>query len=109
MGIVPSPDRPRHTAPRRLRPIAGARSIGDGFFEVAVQPGAYAADVSAALDAVPFDAVFVEVYDDIDTVLIFKPAPHAPPAAVTATSPAAPAAPGRPAKRADAHPELVAA
>jgi hypothetical protein len=33
--------------------------------------------VSAALDAIPFDATFVEVYDDADTVLIFK---HAPPA-----------------------------
>jgi uncharacterized repeat protein (TIGR03917 family) len=52
--------------------MAGARSVGDGFFEIAVQPGACAADVSAALDAIPFDATFVEFYDDIDKILIFE-------------------------------------
>jgi hypothetical protein len=42
------------------------RTRGDGFFEIAVQPGAYAADVVAAIQAIPFDATFVEVHDDLD-------------------------------------------
>jgi uncharacterized repeat protein (TIGR03917 family) len=75
MHILTSPGEPGHPAPRRLLPIAGARSVGDGIFEIAVQPGAVAADVSAALDAIPYDAAFVEVYDDADTVLIFRQAP----------------------------------
>jgi uncharacterized repeat protein (TIGR03917 family) len=91
MCIVTSPDAPRHPAPRGLRPIAGARSIGDGLYEIAVQPGAYAADVVAALDAIPFDATFVEVYRDVDTVLIFNRVP--PAAAVAAASSRPPAAP----------------
>jgi uncharacterized repeat protein (TIGR03917 family) len=69
--------------PRGIHPIAGARSIGDGYFEIVVQPGAVAGDVVVALDAIPFDAAFVEVHDDIDTVLIFT---YAPPAAVAARS-----------------------
>jgi uncharacterized repeat protein (TIGR03917 family) len=89
MRILTHPGEPRHSAPRRLLPIAGARSVGDGWFEIAVQPGAAAADVSAALDAIPYDAAFVEVYDDADTVLIFR---QAPPAAV----PARPRTPVRP-------------
>jgi uncharacterized repeat protein (TIGR03917 family) len=94
MCIVASPDEPRHPAPRELRPIAGARSIGDGFYEIVVQSGAVAADVVVALDAIPLDAAFVEVHDDIDTVLIFK---HAPPAAPVAACAGAPDAPRRPA------------
>jgi hypothetical protein len=43
MAIVQPPRSPRHPAPRELRPIAGARGIGDGYFEIAVQPGADAA------------------------------------------------------------------
>jgi uncharacterized repeat protein (TIGR03917 family) len=71
--------------------MAGARGIGDGYFEIAVQPGACAADVSAALDAIPLDAAYVEVCDDADTVLIFK---CAPPAAVPARpAPAVPVLP----------------
>jgi uncharacterized repeat protein (TIGR03917 family) len=77
--------------------MAGARSIGDGYFEIAVQPGACAADVSAALDAIPFDATYVEVYDDADTILIFKHAPPAPPAAAAVPARPAPAAPALPA------------
>jgi uncharacterized repeat protein (TIGR03917 family) len=77
--------------------MAGARGIGDGFYEIAVQPGAYAADVSAALAAIPFDAVFVEVHDDVDTVLLFE---HVEPGAAAAGS----RAPMRP-----ANPDLVAA
>jgi uncharacterized repeat protein (TIGR03917 family) len=108
MSIVPSPGGIPRRAPRELHPMAGARSIGDGFFEIAVQPGAVAADVSAALDAIPYDATFVEVYDDADTVLIFE---HVPPAAVAATArPADPPALARPAEQAAATPrELVAA
>jgi uncharacterized repeat protein (TIGR03917 family) len=90
MAIVASPDEPRHPAPHGIHPIAGARRIGDGFYEIAVQPGAYVADVVVALDAIPFDATFVEVCDDIDTVLIFK---HSPPAASAAAHPCTPDAP----------------
>jgi uncharacterized repeat protein (TIGR03917 family) len=94
MDIVAPSHEPRHSAPRELRPIAGARSIGDGFYEIAVQPGACAADVVAALDAIPFDALFVEVHDDIDTVLVFENVP--PAAAVPARSGRAPpSGPGR--------------
>jgi uncharacterized repeat protein (TIGR03917 family) len=79
--------------------MAGARSIGDGFFEIAVQAGAVAADVSAALDAIPLDATFVEVYDDADTVLIFRYAgPGVRVAAARSGDPGAPP-----------HPDLVAA
>jgi uncharacterized repeat protein (TIGR03917 family) len=73
--------------------MAGARGIGDGYFEIAVQPGACAADVSAALDAIPLDAAYVEVCEDADTVLIFK---CGPPAAAVPARPA-PAAPVLPA------------
>ena len=93
MAIVASPDEPRHPAPRPILPIAGARNIGDGFFEIVVQPGAVAADMVVALDAIPYDAVFVEVYDDTDTILLFK---HAPPAAAAAARSGAPTAPVRP-------------
>jgi uncharacterized repeat protein (TIGR03917 family) len=55
--------------------MAGARGIGDGYYEIAIQPGADAADVSAAIDAIPLGAAFVEVYDDVDTVLIFHQTP----------------------------------
>jgi hypothetical protein len=34
MDIVQPPRSPRHPAPRELRPIAGARGIGDGYFEI---------------------------------------------------------------------------
>jgi uncharacterized repeat protein (TIGR03917 family) len=94
MAIVASPDEPRHPAPRELRPIAGARSIGDGFYEIVVQPGAVAADVVVALDAIPLDATFVEVHDDIDTVLVFE---HVPPAAPVPARSVTPDAPCRPA------------
>jgi uncharacterized repeat protein (TIGR03917 family) len=90
-SIVASPDEPRHTTPRAIHPIAGARSIGDGFYEIAVQPGAYAADVVVALDAIPLDAAFVEVHADVVTVLIFKHAPPAASAAARSGSPVAPA------------------
>jgi uncharacterized repeat protein (TIGR03917 family) len=96
MAIVQPPRSHRHPAPRKLRPIAGARGIGDGYFEIAIQPGAHAADVSAALDAIPLDAGYVEVCDDVDTVLIFRYAPPAAPAAVSA-HPAGPPAPAIPA------------
>jgi hypothetical protein len=104
MAIVARPAHPSHPAPRGLPPIAGARSVGDGFYEIAVQPGAIAADVSAALDAIPFDAIpfdaaFVEFYDDVDKILIFKHAPPAAPACVRV--PARPAGP-RPAATAAA-------
>jgi uncharacterized repeat protein (TIGR03917 family) len=92
MAIVQPPRSPRHPAPRELRPIAGARGVGDGYFEIAVQPGAHAADVSAALDAIPLDATYVEVCDDVDTVLIFR---YAPPAGLAAV-PAHPAGPPTP-------------
>jgi hypothetical protein len=49
--------------------------------------------VVAALDAIPYDATFVEVHDDVDTVLVFE---HAPPAAATATRLGAPDAPAQP-------------
>jgi uncharacterized repeat protein (TIGR03917 family) len=94
MGIVTSPGGTRHPAPRELRPISGARSIGDGFYEIVVQPGAYASDVAAAIDAIPFDATFVEVHDDIDTVLVFE---HASPAAPVAARSGAPDRPRLPA------------
>jgi uncharacterized repeat protein (TIGR03917 family) len=92
MRILTSPGGARHPAPRRILPIAGARSIGDGIYEIAVQPGACAADVSAALDVIPLDATFVEIYDDADTVLIFQ---QAPPAAASAyvRTPVRPASP----------------
>jgi uncharacterized repeat protein (TIGR03917 family) len=79
--------------------MAGARSIGDGLYEIAVQPGAVAADVVAALDAIPLDAIFVEVYDDVDTVLVFGPFPSA----AVAARPGVPDAPAQPRR------ELVAA
>jgi uncharacterized repeat protein (TIGR03917 family) len=91
MCIVASPDEPRHPAPRELRPIAGARRIGDGFFEIAIQPGAVAADVAAALDAIPFDAIFVEIYDGIDKILIFNHVPPSTGAPVSSRAPDAPA------------------
>jgi uncharacterized repeat protein (TIGR03917 family) len=94
MTIVASPHEPRHPAPRELRPIAGARNIGDGFYEIVVQPGAPAADVIVALDAIPLDATFVEVHDDIDTVLVFE---HTPPTAPVPARSGAPDAPYRPA------------
>jgi uncharacterized repeat protein (TIGR03917 family) len=83
--------------------MAGARSVGDGYFEIAVQPGAVAADVSAALDAIPFDAAFVEVYADADTVLIFQQAPPA----VDSVRSRTPVRPVRPARLADPEPALA--
>jgi uncharacterized repeat protein (TIGR03917 family) len=61
----------------------------------AIQPGADAADVAAALGAIPFEAAYVEVHDDVDTVLVFRVAP--PAAAPVPAQPAAPDAPARPA------------
>jgi uncharacterized repeat protein (TIGR03917 family) len=95
MSIVPPPRSPLHPAPRELRPIAGARGVGDGYFEIAVQPGADAADVAAALGAIPLEAAYVEVHDDVDTVLVFRVAP--PAAAPVPARPAGPDAPARPA------------
>jgi uncharacterized repeat protein (TIGR03917 family) len=57
----------------------------------AVQPGACAADVSAALEAIPLDATYVEVHDDIDTVMVFRVTP--PAAAPVLARPAGPDAP----------------
>jgi uncharacterized repeat protein (TIGR03917 family) len=99
MCIVTPSAAARHPAPRAILPIAGARSIGDGFFEIAVQPGAVAADVVAALEAIPYDAAFVEVFDDLDTILVFQ---HSYPDAPAARR-ARPAAPTPP------QPELAAA
>ena len=95
MAIVTSPGCARHPAPRGLLPTAGARSIGDGIFEIVVQPGAVAADVSAALDAIPYDAAFVEFYDDLDKIMLFEHAPSAP-APACSCAPARPASPKRP-------------
>jgi uncharacterized repeat protein (TIGR03917 family) len=97
MAIVQPPRGSLHPAPRELRPIAGARGIGDGYFEIAIQPGADAADVAAALDAIPLEATYVEVHDDVDTVLVFRAAPPAAhgvparPAGPNAPAPAIPA------------------
>jgi uncharacterized repeat protein (TIGR03917 family) len=84
--------------------MAGARNIGDGLFEIAVQPGACAADVSAALDAIPYDAAFVEFYDDVDKILIFEHAPSA-----TATRSRASARPANPEPAASAAVEAAVA
>jgi uncharacterized repeat protein (TIGR03917 family) len=98
MSIVTCPGVSRHPAPhavrpRTIHPIAGARSIGDGLYEIAIQPGAVAADVVAALEAIPYDATFVEVDDDVDTILLFEQSQCAPAAASRPDVPAAPAHP----------------
>jgi uncharacterized repeat protein (TIGR03917 family) len=87
-GVSRHPD-PRAARPRTIHPIAGARSIGDGFYEIAIQPGAVAADVVAALEAIPYDATFVEVDDDVDTILLFEHSPCAPAAAPAHPEPVA--------------------
>jgi hypothetical protein len=51
--------------------------------------------VSAALDAIPLDAAYIEVHDDVDTVMVFRVTP--PAAAPVRARPAAPAAPALPA------------
>jgi len=76
--FAPSDD-PRHPTPQEGRRLADARRVRDGGYEVTVSPGADVADVIDALAAVPIDAIFVEVFDDVDAVLMFRPIPPAAP------------------------------
>ncbi|MBL7487613.1 hypothetical protein I6A60_13675 [Frankia sp. AgB1.9] len=98
MGIFSFDDSSLWRTPETGPALVLVTLLPTGECEVTIHPGADVEDVTAALAVVPAGAVFVEHFNDVEAVLLFRRNPAGPPAPesvpLVPVSPLVPAAAG---------------
>jgi uncharacterized repeat protein (TIGR03917 family) len=80
MGIFSSGDPGLWRTPETGPALVLVTLLPTGECEVTIHPGADVEDVTAALAVLPAGAVFVEHFNDVEAVLLFRRNPAGPPA-----------------------------